>query len=242
MEKLIFETAQQMGKEAAVRAAALLNQAIMQNGKARMLLSTGQSQFEFFNNIILQDIDWEKVEIFHLDEYVGISGEHPASFVKYIKERLVKHISPKQVYFVDGAGNIEANIKYLTEQIKKEPIDVAMIGIGENGHVAFNDPPADFDTKESYKVVTLDEKCRLQQVGEGWFDNIGQVPKKAVTMTVYQIMQSRHILSCVPHSVKAQAVKAVLESEVNNQIPATILKTHPSWVLLLDKDSASLLE
>lgn len=241
MEKLIFDTTKLMGEEAAKRAEALLNQAISEKGSARLLLSTGQSQFEFFNCIINKDIDWSKVEVFHLDEYVGITKDHPASFVKYIKDRMIQFVKPKQVYFVDGSGNIEENIKYLTDQIQKEPIDVAMIGIGENGHVAFNDPPADFDTLESYIIVTLDEKCRLQQVGEGWFENIEQVPEKAVTCTINQILKSKHILSCVPHREKAEAVKLTLESDVTNQVPATILKTHPSWVLMLDKESASLL-
>lgn len=241
MELLVFDTAEQMGKEAAARAAACLNEAIREKGSARLLLSTGMSQFEFFHHIIRQEIDWSKVEIFHLDEYVGISPEHPASFVKYIRDRLLRFVTPKKAYFVDSATNVKENIQYLTEQIKKVPIDVAMIGIGENAHIAFNDPPADFTAKESYKVVNLDEKCRLQQVGEGWFDDISQVPVQAVTMTVSQIMQSKHILSCVPHKEKAWAVQKTLEEGISNEIPATILKTHPSCVLLLDRDSASLL-
>ncbi|MGI6004122.1 MAG: glucosamine-6-phosphate deaminase [Christensenellales bacterium] len=241
METIVFDTPQLLGKEAATRAAAYLNQAIAEKGAARFLLSTGLSQFEFFNHIINEPIDWRKVEVFHLDEYVGIAENHPASFVKYIKDRLLRFITPKQAYLVDNTGNIQENIAYLTEQIRKAPIDVAMIGIGENAHVAFNDPPADFDTKESFIIVRLDEKCRQQQVGEGWFEHVGQVPEKAVTMTVFQIMQSRHILSCVPHREKARAVKKTIEMDVTNEVPATILKTHPSWTLLLDRESASLL-
>lgn len=241
MEKIIFDTPQQTGREAAKRAAVYLNEAINEKGGARLLVATGQSQFEFLNHIIHENIDWSKVEIFHLDEYIGISEEHPASFVKYIKDRLLRFVTPKQAYFVDGLGDVEASIRELTQEIRKAPIDVAMIGIGENGHIAFNDPPADFDTKEAYKIVTLDEKCRLQQVGEGWFQDISQVPEKAVTMTVYQIMQSRHIISCVPLLEKAEAVKNTLEQDVSNLVPATILKTHPSCILLLDNASASLL-
>ena len=241
MEKVIFDTPEMLGKEAASRAAAYLNQAVKEKGSARLLLSTGQSQFEFFQNLIHEDVGWGKVEVFHLDEYIGITWDHPASFVKYINERFLRFVSVKKAHFVDGAGNVEENIKYLTEEILKEPIDVAMIGVGENAHIAFNDPPADFDTRESFIVVRMDEKCRRQQVGEGWFENVGQVPEKAVTMTVHQIMQSKRILSCVPHKTKASAVKKTIEEDVSNEVPATILKTHPSWLLLLDKNSASLL-
>lgn len=241
MEKIIFDTPQQMGKEAAIRAAAYINEAIEKRGKARFLVATGQSQFEFFNHIIHESIDWSKVEIFHLDEYIGISEDHPASFVKYIKDRLLQYVTPQKAYFVDGKGDVEENIRYLTQEIRKKPIDVAMIGIGENGHVAFNDPPADFDTREAYMAVCLDAKCRLQQVGEGWFKDVDEVPESAVTMTVFQIMQSKHILSCVPYEEKAEAVKNTLEQAVTNLVPATILKTHPSCTLLLDRASASLL-
>mgnify|MGYP000862496233 CR=1 FL=1 len=241
MEIYIFDTPEQLGKEAAVRAADLLNNAIKEKGVARLLLSTGKSQFEFFKNIIHENIDWTKVEVFHLDEYVGISNEHPASFVKYIKDRLLSFVTPKAMYFVDSTKDIKESIEYLTENIRKAPIDVAMIGIGENGHIAFNDPPADFDTKEIYIVVNLDEKCKQQQVNEGWFDNIEQVPKQAISMTVSQILQSKHIISCVPHKEKALAIKKTIEEDVTNMIPATILKTHPSFFLLLDKESASLL-
>ena len=241
MEKIIFDTPELLGKDASMRVAVLLNQAIQEKGSGRLLLSTGQSQFEFFKHLIHEDIDWSKVEVFHLDEYIGIAEDHPASFVKYIKDRLLQFVSPKKTYLIEGTGSIEKNIKYLTEEIQKEPIDVAMIGIGENGHIAFNDPPADFNTKESFIVVHLDERCRRQQVGEGWFEDVGQVPEKAITITVHQILKSKHILSCVPHQVKAQAVKNTIKENVTPEFPATILKTHPSWTMLLDKASASLL-
>jgi glucosamine-6-phosphate deaminase len=241
MEKYIFDSPQQLGKEASAHATALLKQAIFEKGYARLLLSTGQSQFEFFQHLIQEDIDWSKVEVFHLDEYIGIEETHPASFVKYIKDRLLKFVTPKKCYFVESSGNIEENIKHLTDEIRKEPVDVAMIGIGENCHIAFNDPPADFVVKESFIVVTLDEGCRRQQVGEGWFKDISEVPEKAVTMTVEQILKSKHIISVVPHRSKAQAVKKTVEEEITNEFPATILKTHPYFILLLDKASASLL-
>lgn len=241
MEKRVFDTTEEMGREAAKLAAVYLREAIKEKGGARLLLSTGQSQFEFFNHVVKEDVDWSKVEVFHLDEYIGISEEHPASFVKYIKDRFLNIVNVKKAYMVDGMGDIEANIKYLTEEINKEPIDVALIGIGRNAHIAFNDPPADFDTQESYIAVTLDEKCRMQQVGEGWFKSIDEVPEKAVSMTVSQILKSKNIISCVPHEEKAKAVKLALENDVTSEVPATVLKTHASCVLMLDKDSASLL-
>ena len=241
MEKLIFETPELLGKDASARATSLMNKAIREQGRARLLLSTGQSQFTFFQHLIHEDIDWSKVEVFHLDEYIGFAEDHPASFVKYIKDRLLQFVSPKKTYLIDGTASVEKSIEYLTEEIQKEPIDVAMIGIGENCHIAFNDPPADFNTRESFIVVRLDERCRRQQVGEGWFEDIGQVPEKAITMTVHQILESKHILSCVPYKVKAQAVKNAIERDVTPEFPATILKNHPSWIMLLDNESASLL-
>ena len=241
MEKLIFETPELLGKDASARATILMNKAIREQGRARLLLSTGQSQFTFFQHLIHENIDWSKVEVFHLDEYIGFAEDHPASFIKYIKERLLQFVSPKKTYLIDGTASVEKSIEYLTEEIQKEPIDVAMIGIGENCHIAFNDPPADFNTRESFIVVRLDEQCRRQQVGEGWFEDVGQVPEKAITMTVHQIMESKHILSCVPYKVKAQAVKNVIERDVTPEFPATILKRHPSWIMLLDNESASLL-
>ena len=180
--------------------------------------------------------------MFHLDEYIDISEEHPASFRKYLKDRFLNKVSIGKAYLINGQGDIYEEIHDLTAAIREEPIDLALIGIGENAHIAFNDPPADFDTKEAYRIVALDRKCRAQQVGEGWFSTVDDVPKLAISMTVHQIMLSKTIVSCVPFQVKADAIKNMMDNEVTNQIPATILKTHPQFALFLDRDSASLLE
>ena len=229
----------EMGKAAAIKAAAALNAAIAANGKARLVLSTGSSQFETISALIEQNVDWSKVEMFHLDEYVDLSESHPASFRKYLKERFVSQVLLKNAFFVDGEGDIASHIAQLTAEIRKEPIDVGLIGIGENAHIAFNDPPADFQTDAAYMVVNLDDKCKNQQVGEGWFATIGDVPKQAITMTVKQILSCKTIISCVPHAVKSQAVKDALTLDVTPMVPATILKTHPDWHLFIDDASAS---
>lgn len=242
MEIIVNKTAEELGEKAAKNAAKALNQAIEEKGEARLLLSTGASQFTTIDALLKEEVDWNKVEMFHLDEYVGLKESHKASFRKYLKERFLNHINIKKAHFVNGEGNIIENIQGLTDEIRKSPIDVALIGIGENAHIAFNDPPADFDTKEAYIKVNLDNKCKLQQVGEGWFDTVADVPEKAITMTVYQILQSKKIISCVPNKVKAKAVKAALENDITNEIPATILKTHNDWTLYLDNESASLLD
>ena len=226
-----------MGQAAAKLTAKKINEAIDKQGVARIILSTGASQFETLQALLLENVDWSKVEMFHLDEYVDISESHPASFRKYLKERFVNHINLKAAYFVDG-NNPEEAINFLTKEILKAPIDVALIGIGENAHIAFNDPPADFDTKESYIIVNLDEKCRMQQVGEGWFNGIDDVPKQAISMTPYRIMQSKTIISAVPHKVKANAIKLVMENDTTNMVPATLLKTHKDMYLFVDENSA----
>jgi glucosamine-6-phosphate deaminase len=239
LELKIFSNPEVLGKEAAKYSAEVLNKVIATKGKARLVLSTGASQFDTLKALVKMDVDWEKVEMFHLDEYVNLPVTHPASFRKYLNERFTSHVKLKKVFFVNGEGDITQNIKKLTDEIRKEPIDLALIGIGENGHIAFNDPPADMDTKEAYFVVNLDENCKKQQVGEGWFSSIEEVPKQAISMTVYQIMQSKVIISCVPYKVKANAIKLTLENSETNLIPATILKSHPDVCIYVDKESAS---
>lgn len=230
-------------KELGVRAAAaiadLLTKAIDEQGYARLVLSTGASQFETLEALLQHKVAWEKVEMFHLDEYVGLPESHPASFRKYLKERFVSKVSLKAAHFVNGEGDVESNIAELTKQLRSAPIDVGVIGIGENGHIAFNDPPADFDTDAAYMVLSLDERCRRQQVGEGWFSCVEEVPKKAVTMCVKQILACRHIVTATPHSVKAEAVYNTITAPVNPAVPATILKTHPDWRLFIDAASAA---
>lgn len=189
----------------------------------------------------MEDIPWNQVVMFHLDEYVGMPMTHPASFRKYLKERFIDKVHPGAYFFVNGEGDIQKNIETLTQEIRKAPIDVALVGIGENGHIAFNDPPADFETHDAYIVVNLDERCKKQQLGEGWFATMADVPNQAISMTVYQIMQSKAILSVVPGLRKAQAIQNTLEApQVTNRIPATKLREHSDWELFLDSDSASL--
>lgn len=239
MNVQILQNAQELGRQAAAFAAKVLNDRIREKGKARLVLSTGASQFETLEALVTMDIDWSKVEMFHLDEYVGLSAQHPASFRKYLTERFISLVPLHKAHLVNGEGNIQENIATLTREIRKEPIDLGLIGIGENAHIAFNDPPANFDTKEAYMVVSLDDNCKKQQVGEGWFASLDEVPKQAITMTVHQIMQCEVIVSCVPHKVKARAIRDFFANDVSNQIPATILKTHPHYSLFLDQQSAS---
>jgi glucosamine-6-phosphate deaminase len=235
----VLNNAQELGRDAAAFSAKVINERIAEKGMARLILSTGSSQFETLEALVKMDIDWSKVEMFHLDEYVSLSNQHPASFRKYLKERFVELVPINKFHYVNGEGNIEANIEALTQEIRKEPIDLALIGIGENAHIAFNDPPADFDTREAYMVVNLDDNCKKQQVGEGWFSSLDEVPKQAITMTVHQIMQSEVIISCVPHKVKAHAIRDFFANDVTNQVPATILKKHANFTLFLDEQSAS---
>lgn len=235
----ISKDAKLNGKRAAELIANLINEAIKERGKARIVVSTGSSQFEMFEALIKLDVDWSKVEMFHLDEYVNLPESHIASFRKYLKERFVSKVNLKAAYFVSGEGNIEENISYLTKELIKDIIDVGIIGIGENGHIAFNDPPADFETDEAYKVVTLDQKCRAQQVGEGWFKSIEDVPTQAISMTPKEIMKAKHIVTVAPHSVKADAIYKTITTPISPMVPATLLKTHPDWHLFIDDASAS---
>ena len=239
MQIHVYETAVQMGERAAEMIAQKLNEAIARQGEARLLLSTGASQFEMFEALVNKPVDFSKVTMFHLDEYVDLPITHIASFRKYLQERFVSRVPLKEAVFVNGEGDVRANIAAVTARLKEKPIDVGVIGIGENGHIAFNDPPADFETQESYIVVNLDDRCKRQQVGEGWFPTVEDVPKQAVSMTVSQIMASRCIVTIVPHSVKAEAIRNTLGQPVTNMVPATILKTHPDWNLFLDMDSAA---
>jgi glucosamine-6-phosphate deaminase len=240
MEVRVLSTASVLGKEAAKLATQILNEVIARKGKARIVLSTGASQFETLQALVDSPVDWSRVEMFHLDEYVNLPESHLASFRKYLKERFISKIPLGKAHLVDGEGDTGKTIQELSAEIRSEPIDLALIGIGENAHIAFNDPPANFDTKEAYIVVDLDEDCKKQQVGEGWFATIEDVPSQAISMTVHQIMQSKVIISCVPHQAKAKAIKAVFTNDVTNLVPATILKAHPDIHLFLDENSASM--
>ena len=238
----IFESKLKLGEVAARDAAALIKQAIASRSVAYVIAATGASQFEFLDALVLHDVDWQRVEFFHLDEYVGLPETHPASFRRYLTERIIDRVHPKAFHLINGeADDPHAECRRVGEMISQHTIDVAFVGIGENGHLAFNDPPADFETEEPYLVVTLDEACRRQQLGEGWFDRLDEVPAQAISMSIPQILNAQHILCIVPDQRKAQAVKASVEMDVSPMRPASILQQHPSVKLYLDRESSALL-
>ena len=242
MNLSVFDTPEDLGRHAAQRAAGILSEAVREQGRARLVLSTGASQFETLSHLARAEVDWSRVEMFHLDEYMHLPAAHPASFRRYLNERFIRLVSPGSVHLIDTEEDIPALLARLSREIREHPVDLAIIGIGENAHIAFNDPPADFDTQEAYIVVGLDEDCKRQQVGEGWFPAVAAVPEHAVTMSVSQILLSRRILSPVPHPVKARAVRAALHSPVGPNVPASALRRHPRWELFLDRGSASLIQ
>lgn len=229
-----------LGRVAGKKAAALIRLTINKNDSAAIILATGTSQFETLVQLIDEpDIDWQKVTMFHLDEYLGLPVTHPASFRKYLKERFISKVAIRNYHLIDGETDGQRECRRLSEIIQKNPIDVALVGIGENGHLAFNDPPADFETDEPYIIVELDEMCRGQQMGEGWFKSLDEVPREAISMSVKQIMKSKHIICSVPDERKAMAVKNSVEKKVSNLFPASILQEHANCFLFLDKASAS---
>jgi glucosamine-6-phosphate deaminase len=239
----IAPTRAECGRRAAELGAEMIRQAISRAGSARVILATGASQFEMLAELVKADVDWPKVTCFHLDEYVGMSDTHAASFRKYLRERFVERL-PRPVaafHYINGEGDLTAECRRLGELIAARPIDVAFIGIGENGHLAFNDPPADFQTPQPYIVVDLNEACRKQQLGEGWFATLEDVPRQAVSMSIRQIMAARAIICTVPDSRKAPAVRAAMENPITPQTPASILRKHAACSLFLDSDSAALL-
>ena len=240
----IYGQSKEMGAAAADDVTRKLNDAIVKKGGANLILATGASQFSFLEALQTKEIDWGKITVFHLDEYKGISESHPASFRKYLKERILNKVAPKKIYFLNGdAANLQLEIKNYEEALQAHPIDIACIGIGENGHIAFNDPAvADFQDPKLVKVVELDEACRNQQLGEGWFPSFDDVPKEAVTLTITAIMNCEAISCVVPDERKSQAVYNSLYGDISTSCPASILRTHPETVLFLDKASASLIK
>ena len=231
-----------LGRAAAEQAAASIRRAIRQQGVGRIIAATGASQFEFLDALTaVPDIDWSCVEVFHLDEYIGLPITHPASFRKYLLERLINKTGITRYHFLDGDGDARRSVAEIGRELRRQPVDLAFVGIGENGHLAFNDPPADFEIADPYLVVQLDHKCRQQQVNEGWFGSVAEVPTQAISMSVRQIMSAREIIVVVPDERKAQAVKNSLEGEITPMVPASILRRHPNATIYLDKDSAALL-
>lgn len=239
----VFKDSHESGQAAGSAAAQLIREAIKNNGSANIILATGTSQFETLNKLISEkNIDWSKVIMFHLDEYIGLPITHPASFKKYLKERFLSKVPElKSAFLINAETDADAECERLGNLINKHPIDVALVGIGENGHLAFNDPPADFETGQPYIIVELDEACRNQQFGEGWFTSIEEVPHRAISMSVKQILKSKNIICSVPDRRKAIAVKNSVEQPVSNLYPASILQLHENCTCYLDKDSSALL-
>lgn len=244
MKEDVSGTKQEMGRKAAHAGAMHIRRAIQERGHAFIVVATGTSQFDMLDHLVRADIDWSRVTAFHLDEYVGMSMSHPASFRRYLKERFVDRLPQpvSQFHYIDAEVNPEDTCDRLNRLIAGVTIDVAFVGIGENGHLAFNDPPADFNTEQPYIVVELDEACRRQQLGEGWFGSLEEVPQSAISMSVQQIMKSSAIICTVPDGRKADAVRNALEGPVTPNLPASILQRHPECRLFLDVHSASRLE
>jgi len=237
----IFKTKENMGKAAAEKAAEILISTIKKKGEAVFVMATGASQFEFLENLTkMASIGWNKTTMFHLDEYVGLTENHPASFRRYLKDRFINKVHPSNFYLVKGdADNPEKECERLNGIISQKEIDVTFVGIGENGHLAFNDPPADFNTEKPYIIVELDDACRKQQLGEGWFKSFEDIPKKAISMSVKQIMKSKHIICTVPDKRKAQAVKDCFKGDdISPEYPASILKNHDNCFVFLDNQSS----
>ncbi len=242
MKTIICSNKTELGKQSAEEGSESIRQALSENGTATIIVATGASQFDTLAALIEQPgIDWSKVTAFHLDEYIGVPVTHPASFRKYLKERFVDKVPVGTFNYIDGEGDAAAECARLGKLIDSHTVDVAFVGIGENGHLAFNDPPADFETEKPYLVVDLDEDCRQQQFGEGWFDSLEAVPKQAISMSIRQILKSKHIICSVPDKRKAEAVRNSSEGAVSNQVPASIMQEHARTTLYLDNDSASLL-
>jgi len=238
----IFPDKKALGQAAAKQAATAIRRAIHDRGSARVVAATGASQFEFLDALVIEpDIDWARVELFHLDEYIGLPITHPASFRNYLLQRLVRKTGIKTFHSLDGNANPTEIVDRVGRALASAPVDIEFLGIGENGHLAFNDPPADFETEEPYLIVNLDEACRRQQVGEAWFADVTQVPRQAISMSVKQILKAKEIVVVVPDTRKAQAVKACFEGEISPRAPASILRNHANATVYLDENSSALL-
>ncbi len=237
----IYESEAESGRAAADHVLKILKSALQTKGTANLILATGTSQLSFLEALKKKDIEWDKITVFHLDEYKDMSDQHPASFRKYLKERILDIVKPGKVYLINGdSPDLDKEMETYSELLKQNPVDIACIGIGENGHIAFNDPPvADFNDPHLVKVVELDEACRRQQMGEGWFPSLDDVPREAVTLTVTAIMNCKSISCVVPGKRKAEAVRNTLYLEISTSCPASILRTHPDTLLFIDSDAAS---
>jgi glucosamine-6-phosphate deaminase len=243
MDFKIFDDRNSLGKAAAEQAATAIRKAIADHDSARIVAATAGSQKEFLEALtVAPGIDWRKVEVFHLDEYIGLPITHAGSFRKMLLDLLIRKTGIVKYHLLDGDGDVNAVIKRENAALSSAPIDIAFLGIGENGHLAFNDPPANFETEDPYLIVELDEVCRQQQVGEAWFSDISQVPKQAISMSVRQIMKMKELIAVVPGPKKAAAIAACFNGEITPMAPASILRNHPNATVYLDKDSAALLD
>ena len=239
----VFSDKAQLAQAAARHAAESVKTLLAANTEIRLLAATGTSQLGFLNALAEQPgIEWDRVELFHLDEYVGIGADHPASFARYIKQRVVEPLGIRKYHLLDGLRDPLEMVREMSAELSAKATNLAFCGIGENGHLAFNDPPADFEAAEPYLVVDLDERCRQQQVGEGWFASVEDVPKRAISISIPWLLKTGEIICVVPGWRKAEAVKACLEGPLSPMAPASILRVHPNAHIFLDRDSAALLE
>jgi glucosamine-6-phosphate deaminase len=238
----ILDTPDQAANAAALEAAGLIRTALATQAMARVVASTGVSQFEFLKHLIAAAaIDWNRVDLFHLDEYIGLPGDHPASFQRYIRERIVEPTGIEWVHYLDGMADPVEVCASVGQALAQAPVDVCFAGVGENGHLAFNDPPADFETEAPFLIVDLDERGRRQQVGEGWFRSLEEVPRRAVTMSVRQILKARAIVGIATGLRKAEAVRECFEGEIGPAAPASALRLHANATVYLDREAASLM-
>ncbi len=242
MKVVVAPDRAELGSFVAQQAARILQHALEEHETCNLVVATGSSQFEVLEALVQQPgIAWERVRGFHLDEYVGLDRAHPASFCGYLAARFVDRVALQSFYYLDGSIPPDQLRTAASGAIQGKRIDLLLCGIGENGHLAFNDPPADFQTNDPYLIVDLDTACRKQQVGEGWFDSLEEVPTQAISMSIQQILQAQTILCSVPDRRKAEAVRATLEDDISPAIPASILRNHPHTTLVLDTTSSGLL-
>ena len=237
----IYRSAAIAGRAAAIQAARLIQRAIAEQGRARVIAATGNSQIPVADALVEQDINWRAVELFHMDEYAGIKRDHPSSFRYWIRTRLEEKTHPRVAHYLEGdAADLDAEMHRYSELLKAAPIDLAFVGFGENGHIAFNDPPvADFNDPAMVKRITLDEACRRQQAGEGHFRDVASVPKQAATITCTGLFRAKSWVCCVPERRKAEAVRNALEGPISEACPASLVRRHPAAFVFLDSDSAS---
>ena len=236
----VFSSTRELDAAAADDAAGVLRAAVAERGVANAMFATGNSQLGFLDDLVTRDVDWSKVVVFHMDEYVGVGPDHPAGFGRYIRERIADRARPGVVHYIQGIGDAGAECERYAHLLARHPLDICCLGIGENGHLAFNDPPvADFDDPRDVKVVELDTGCRAQQVNEGHFASIEAVPTRAITVTIPALLRARRVIASVPEARKAAPVRAALEGPVTTACPASVLRTCSHARLYLDRDSAS---